>query len=709
LVKSRNSPILRIIMSNRFQTTLQELPQIVKYILVLLVVVFISYLFPNNTKFKYNFEKGQTWRYEDLIAPFDFAIAKPSEELNEELDRLRATFVPFYEVNPEIARNTKQVFREEFAQQLKMNEDGSYQDVPRNSDRYLEYGLNFIDRIYEIGFIQLNDQHATQDDKFVVNVRTGNTTQQRTLQNFYDLEQLDLLIADTLLSSGLREAEFLLLLLQKKNFTPNIFYSSELSNKFLENQISSISPSYGLVKQDDLIIKKDGIVTDEIYQKLISYQAKYEEEVSSRKSHWGVFIGYFLLTSLIVGVFLLYLQFHAQKIFQSFSRLIFMLMWLVLYSYLVYNVESNSSLSSYMIPFCIVPIIVKIFFNDKLAIFTHIVIVLIASFLSSLGYEFTFLQILAGIVAVLANIQVRNWTKFFASMLFIFAAYALGYLGLSLIKEGSLATIDWSIYTWIFLNVFLTLLAYPMIPLLERVFGFTSSITLIELSDMNRPLLKELSLKAPGTMQHSLQVGNLSEAAADAIGADQLLVKVAALYHDIGKTLQPQYYIENLSGGESPHNQLSNFDSARIIIEHVTEGVKIAKKARLPEVLIDFIRTHHGTTRVEYFYRKQVNARPDEEVDASLFRYPGPRPSTKEQTILMMADSIEAACKSLKNPTAEDIDQFVDKIVSGKITSGQFVNSALSFEELGKCIFEFKKMLKSIHHVRIEYPEEKKG
>ncbi|MFT5167047.1 MAG: putative nucleotidyltransferase with HDIG domain [Saprospiraceae bacterium] len=693
-------------MANRFQTTLQNFPQIVKYILVLLVVVFISYLFPNNTKFKYTFEKGQTWRFEDLVAPFDFAILKPTDELNQELERLKAQFNPYYEVNPEIARQAKQKFRENFFKELEIDKSsGVYVNVPGDPDKYLNYGLGLIDKMYDRGFIQLDSQHQIKGDKFVVNLRIGNTTYQRTLQSFVDLNKIEDLVTDSLFASRMKEAEFLIPVFQKL-FTYNIFYSSDLSNKFLQAQIQSISPSYGLVKQDELIIKKDGIVTDEIFQKLLSYRAQYETEVTSKKSHWGVFIGYFLLTSLILGVFLLYLKYHAAKVFQSFSHLLFMLMWLVLYSYLVYAVEQNNSLSSYLIPFCIVPIVVKIFFNDKLALFTHIVIVLIASFLSSLGYEFTFLQILAGIVAILANIEVRNSTKFFTSMLFIFGAYALGYLGLSLIKEGSLATIYWSIYPWLFLNVLFTLLAYPLIPLLERLFGFTSSITLLELSDMNQPLLKDLSIKAPGTLQHSLQVANLSEAAADKIGADQLLVKVAALYHDIGKTLQPKYFIENLGGGESPHNQLNNFESTKVIIEHVTEGVKIAKKARLPEVLIDFIRTHHGTTRVEYFYRKQMQDFPDKEFDESLFRYPGPRPSTKEQTILMMADSIEAASKSLKSPTPDDIDQFVDKIVSGKITSGQFVNSELTFEELGICVFEFKKLLQSIYHVRIEYPEE---
>jgi cyclic-di-AMP phosphodiesterase PgpH len=693
-------------MANKFQTTLQNLPQIVKYILVLLVVVFISYLFPNNTKFKYNFEKGQSWRYEDLVAPFDFAILKPADELNEELERLKTQFNPYYAVDPEIARQSKQKFREEFLKQLDIDKtDGVYTDVLNNPNKYLNYGLGFIDRMYSRGFIQLEEQHQTKGDEFVVNLRNGNTTHQQTLQSFIDLKKIDDLVTDSLFATRMKESEFLIPLFQGL-FTYNVFYSPELSNKFLNDQIQSISPSYGLVKQDELIIKKDGIVTDEIFQKLLSYQAQYETEVSSKKSHWGVFFGYFLLTSLIVGVFLMYIKYHAKKVFHSVSQLTFMMMWLVIYSYLVYAIEQNNSLSTYLLPFCIVPIVVKIFFDDRLALFTHIVVVLIASFLSSLGYEFTFLQILAGIVAILANIEVRNWTKFFTSMLFIFGAYALGYLGLSLIKEGSLATIDWSIYKWLFLNVLFTLLAYPLIPLLERLFGFTSSITLIELSDMNRPLLKDLSIKAPGTLQHSLQVANLAEAAAGKIGADQLLVKVAALYHDIGKSLHPKYFIENLGGGESPHNKLNNFESSKVIIDHVTEGIKMAKKARLPEVLIDFIRTHHGTTKVEYFYRKQLQDFPDKEFDESLFRYPGPRPSTKEQTILMMADSIEAACKSLKNPSAQEIDQFVDKIVSGKIISGQFVNSELTFEELGICIFEFKKMLQSIYHVRIEYPKD---
>ena len=694
-------------MASKFSTTLQNLPDFFKYVFVVLVVMFISYLFPNNAKFKYEFQNGQSWRYDDLYAPFEFAILKPADQVTKEIEALKSNFSPFYEMRGVVVSEEKTAFRESFNRQIEsVKDDGLYKNVLKRPDRYINYGYRIIDFIYDAGIIELDSQHLDKEKLFVINLRKGNTTQQRTLQSFLTNEKVESIVTDSLFKSGLKEAEFLIPLLKNK-FRPNVFYSEELTQKFLNDQLATVSGAKGMIRKDELIVQKDGVITDDIYQKLLSFKAKYEQEISSKKSHLGVLLGYVLLTSLIIGVFILYLRFHAEKVFQSFSQLVFMMMWLVVYSYLVFVVEINSNLSAYMIPFCIVPIVIKIFYNDRLALFTHIVVVLLASFLSSLGYEFTFLQILAGIVAILANIQVRDWSRFFFSMLNIFLAYGIGYLGLSLIKEGSIQTVDWSVYTWIFLNVFLTLLAYPLIPLLERLFGFTSSITLVELSDMNRPLLKDLSLKAPGTLQHSLQVANLSEAAATRIGADQLLVKVAALYHDIGKTLNPTYFIENQSG-ESPHNQLTNLESAKIIIDHVVEGEKLAKKHRLPQVLIDFILTHHGTTRVEYFYRNHIKENPGKEFDESLFRYPGPRPTTKEQTILMVADSLEAAAKSLKNPTAQDIDELVEKIIAQKITNGQFEDSEITFEELEVCNEEFKKILKSIYHIRIEYPEENK-
>ncbi len=417
------------------------------------------------------------------------------------------------------------------------------------------------------------------------------------------------------------------------------------------------------------------------------------------------FFGYFILTTLIILALIIFASKYYPELCRSISGISFLVIWPVLFGALAFMVSKSSALSPYLIPFCIVPIVVFNFWGPRLAFMVHVVVILIASFLSGLGYDFTFLQILAGMVTVLIISETRYWNKFFRWILIIMGTYLLGYLGLAIINSGTVSPNEYPIFGWLAVNSILLLLAYPFVPIVEKIFGFVSSITLAELTDMNNPLLKELSIKAPGTLQHSLQVSNLSEAAAEKIGANSLLLKAAALYHDIGKVKQPEYYIEN-SQGANPHDALSAFDSGRIIIEHVTEGIKMAKKNKLPKVLIDFIETHHGTTRVEYFYRKQKEAEPDREFDESLFRYPGPKPTTKEQTILMLADSIEAASKSLKNPTGQDIDNLVDNIVAYKIKEDQLTDSNLSFAELESCMDKFKAMLRSIYHVRVEYPSE---
>jgi len=692
-------------MNATLKSILDRLPEVAKYGLVLGVVVFISFLFPNNVKFKYEFVQGQSWRYDDLTAPFDFAIKKTEAEIQAASAEIEREFSPFYQLNPRVAKTQKKEFQKTFDQQLEsVRTDPQFNDVLRHRDRYLRYGNRFLDKIYNRGIIQLATEHQDRGKDFVINVVKGNTIQKRTLQSVWDVEKAKEMLSDSLPHSRLYVPEFLLYTLPE-TIVPNLFFNDSLTANEKQRLLAEIATTKGAVKKGELIIPKNGIVTADIFQRLVSFREKYEEEVSTHDSYLGVFGGYFLLTSLILGVFLMYLNAYAKKVLQRFSRLIFILLWLVIYSYLVYAIEKTNSLSSYMIPFCIVPIVIKHFFTDRLAFFVHIIVVLIASFLSSLGYEFTFIQILAGIVAVLAIADARNWSKFFMSVFYIFLAYAGAFLGLSLIQEGSFSTVDWSIYGWLFLNAFLTILAFPMIPLLERLFGFTSSISLMELSDMTRPLLKELGLKAPGTLQHSLQVANLSEAAANEIGADPLLVKVAALYHDVGKTLQPEYFIEN-QGSENPHEKISYIESAKIIIKHVTEGIAMAKKQHLPRLLIDFIRTHHGTTRVEYFYRNFVKENPEKEFDETLFRYPGPRPKSKEETILMLADSLEAASKSLKNPGGKDIDNLVDKIVAFKIENRQFEESEMTFEELEKCKIVFKLLLRSINHVRVEYPSE---
>ncbi len=676
--------------------------------LFLAVVVFISLLFPNNAKFKYTFELGQKWRYEELIAPFDFPIKKTQTELAAEYAEVEKKINPFYRIDLNVLERQIIAFEAAFNKQLEqVKGEELYKDVMNRPDVYLQFGKEYLNGVFKEGIVELAPQHLEEEKNFVIDIIEGHSVYSKTLENIVGLEEAKASLSDVLPESSLSESDFLLYLLQEA-MVPNVFFEESLTAKNLQNHISEISTYRDLVRQGDRIVLENAPIDSTTYQKLISFQEQYEKEISGNKSELGVYIGYLLLTSLILGLFLIYLLAFAPTVFERFNELIFILIWIVIYSYLVHFIETAGVLSAYIIPFAIIPIITRTFYNDQLALFVHVVIVLIASFLSSLGYEFTFLQILIGIMVLLCNVNTRDWTKFFYSILYVFLTYSLGYIGLSLIKEGSIQALDWKMFSWFFLNVFFTLLAFPLIPLLERLFGFVSSISLVELLDMNRPLLKELNDKAPGTLQHSLQVANLSEAAAQKIGANLLLVRVAALYHDIGKTKQPEFFIENQSG-ENPHDEISELDSAKIIIDHVTEGIEMAKRKGLPNIIIDFIRTHHGTTRVEYFYRNFVKNNPDREFDESLFRYEGPKPRTREETILMLADSIEAACKSLQNPTEKELGEVVEKIVAGKIAQGQLIDSELSFKELDQCIEVFKQVMRSAHHTRIAYPDKKEG
>ncbi len=691
-------------MKNTIRRTLNTLPAIFKYLFVGAIVLGISFLCPNHVNFKYQFDQGVQWPYEDLYAPFGFGIKKTPAEQEEELKLLEASFSPYYQLDPEVADQQKRQFADDFENRLKKGEE-LFQDVLKRPGVYKRFGLELIQNIYNQGLIELNKNHEGKGDNFVINVLKGNVAKKQTLGNIPSLKNIENRLADSLLYSGLKEAEFLLPLLEN-TFRANIIYNDELTQRFKNEELEARTTTRGAVQKGDLIVKEGGLITEEVYQKLLSFKEQYKEEVTVQNSYWGVFSGYLVLTSLVAVIFLLYLQFNEPEVFNRLSNLLFTFTWVVVYAYLVYAVERIDLLSSYMIPFCIAPIVIKNFYNERLAFFTHVAIILISSYQSALGYEFAFLQITAGIVAVLTNTETRFWSKFFISIFFIFLTYLVGYTGLSLIQEGDILGIDSKVYLFLFLNAIFMLLAYPLVPLFEKLFGFTSAITLVELSDLNLPLLKELSIKAPGTLQHSLQVSNLAEAAARRVGANPLMVKVAALYHDIGKLKQPEFFIENQSG-KNPHDELGDaMESARIIIGHVTEGERLAKKHRLPAVLQNFIRTHHGTTKVAYFFRKYQEENDDIAFDESLFCYPGPKPRTKEETILMMADSLEAASKSLKNPTGRDIDNLVNGIVGGKISNGQFEFSELTFEELEICKDVFRKLLRSINHVRVEYPKE---
>lgn len=481
-----------------------------------------------------------------------------------------------------------------------------------------------------------------------------------------------------------------------------------MSNEFLEQESKRISPNDGLVRKGDIIITRNSTISKDTYQKLVSLRELYEADNSSNLSYFKSFLAYFLFISVILMFYVLYVRTYVREVFLIFKKMLFMHLWIVMYVILTYFIIKSNTLDLLMIPFCIAPIVIKNFYNQRLAFFTLIAILTIVALFGPVTKDFIIMQVTAGIMVVILTKETRYWSRFFLLLLFLLGTYIFTYLFLTYIKSNSLSDFNMNSIWWLCLNVFLTLLAYPLIPLLERLFGFTSGITLAELSDLNNDLLKELSIKTPGTFQHVLHVATLAEAAAEKIGSNSSMARVGALYHDIGKMKQPFIYTENQTN-VNPHDALDHVTSAKLIIEHVPEGVKIAKKYGLPNIIIDFIKTHHGTTKVEFFYRKFVKEHAEHAVDEKVFTYPGPRPRTKEQVIVMLADTVEAAVRSLVNPTEEEINDMVDKLIHAKIEGGQLDRSEITFEDVQTCIRVFKAMLLNMNHIRVAYPDPIEG
>lgn len=698
-------------MKSQLNRLLKKLPEIGRYLIAAATIFGISLLFPNHQQFNYTFDVGQQWKNEGINAPFDFAVLKEQQEIDKELDSLKATLVPCYEKDIAVANRQLKALTERFNDKLKsVSTDETYEDVTINAQQYLNTCKSILNEIYRKGIIETNTGFGNNTPEHEILIADGKKRLRYLMNDFETVVTAEQTFTNQLLSSDLKDGDFFLSIMQVEPslIVPNIKFSEQLTNEFHQSSLTNFTTGRGMVKEGERIISRGEVVTEKTYQKLRSLKEAYAKKRIEDNSLIWIRIGYFILTTLVVLLFIVFLKHHLPEVVNSYQQLLFMMMWLLVFTYLVRWVENTQLISLYIVPFCIVPIVVKNFYDDIIALFTLIAVVLLASLLSSLGFEFIFTQLLVGGIVIIANVKTRYWSKFFFSMAYLLMTYLVVFIGLSMLKQGTFRLDNWETCGWFFGNVFLTLLSYPLVPLFERLFGFTSDITLDELSNLDQPLLKELSMKAPGTLQHSLQVGHLSEAAANEIGANALLVKIAALYHDIGKIENPTFFIENQQRDGNPHDNLSPFDSAKVIIAHVENGLKLAKKYGLPKIVAEFIATHHGTTRVEYFYQRAVQDNPDMTIDVNDFKYPGPNPNRKEHVIMMLADSIEAASKTLKNPMEKDIEMLVDKIVSGKINQHQLVNAKLTFEELEKVKTVFKRVLKSIYHSRIVYPDDTK-
>ena len=656
--------------------------------------ILIVYLFPKGAKFKYEFQKGKPWQYATLYSPFDFSILKSTAELESEKQAILQAQLPYYRAELSVYESVKKSFDSQFT---------NYFTLPASNKRYkdlYDFGLLLLDEIYLNGVLPPGfDQ---KDGESVLLIK-GNFESTIGLVEFVTIENLkqkiDNLVQDTPYSDYTTQFYNLFFEIVQ----PNIDFDEKFTTNVLNESLGGISPYRGLIQENSIIIKQGEVVEGEKLQILISLRDEYSSQVWNELSYYWIIFGYTILVILTFMSLILFINNYRPSIFDDNREISFIFLNMVGIIALTTIVVNFDVRLLYAVPICILPLILKTFFDPRLGLFTHVITVLNLGFVVPNSFEFVFLQMMAGIVTILSTTQLQNRANLFITVGRIVLVYLVGYLAFMITREGGIAKIDFLVIGFFLLNGLLTLFAQPLIYLYERLFKLVSDVSLLELSDTNSKLLKELSDRAPGTFHHSLQVANLAETAANEIGANTLLVRVGALYHDIGKMNAPTYFSENQPGSVSPHEEMPPDQSAKIIINHVAEGIDMAKKSKLPDRIIDFIRTHHGNSWVYFFYKKAQEM--GDHVDEKDFRYPGPRPFSKETAILMMADSVEAASKSLREPTVDKIQQFVDSVVNKQIDEKQFHDCNITLSEIQTVKKVLSKKLINIYHLRVEYPE----
>ncbi|TBN06823.1 HDIG domain-containing protein [Hyunsoonleella flava] len=668
---------------------------IYKVLLFVCTTFLIVYLFPKSGKFKYSFERGKPWQSENLLAPFDFAIKKAEDEINKERKAIESQAPLYFDVDnavkTKVLQDYEMLFSEVFSDSLPAPNLNALKDA----------GRTILEDIYNFGI--LSDSYTFQDER-LVEIISGNVKQKNTVfGNLIQQDEVKSFIERKLTSEGLDSYASKFTSLFFDVIEPNLTYNKSFTEKALEDEFSKISYTRGSVERGTLIISKGEVVEGDKFQKLKSLQSEYESQVWNESNYNWILFAYTLLVALALLMLLLFLRKYRLEVFENNTKVTFIFFNILLMVFITTLVVNYNSEYLYVVPLCMLPLVLKAFFDARLGMFTHVITVLLLGSIVPNSYEYMFLQILAGIVTILTVSELYKRANLFISVGQITLIYIIAYFAFFVIHEGSIETIDLNTFLLFILCGLATLFVQPLIYAYEKLFGLVSDVSLLELSDTNTKLLKELSNVSPGTFHHSLNVANLAEASANEIGANAMLVRVGALYHDIGKMVNPNYFTENQSTGINPHDELSSKESARIITDHVINGIEIAKKNNLPDRVIDFIRTHHGTSVVYYFYMKAKEI--DAEIDSDLFRYPGPKPFSKETAILMMCDSVEAASKSLKNPTSTKIDAFVENIINKQIEEEQFLNANITFKEIQAIKKVLKHKLANIYHLRIEYPE----
>ena len=670
---------------------------IYKSLIFIATVSVIVYFLPNEGKFNYQFDINKPWKYGLLQASFDFPIYKNDIQVQKEQDSILADYQPYFQIDKEAEKNVLSKLREDYNKTLRHSLPGT---------DYVRYIERTLKALYEDGIIAGNDLKRMEEDSIItIRLVDKNVATSRFIDQLYTVKEAYeyLLNADT--------THYKKKILQQCNLndyiTPNLVYDEEKSEAAQKDLLSNISWANGFVLNGQKIIDRGEIVDEQTYNILESLRKEWEKRSDSVQEKRLTLAGQILYVGIFLFCFMAYLELFRADYYERKGTLTLLFALIVFFPVLSsIMVEQNLS-SIYVVPFAMIPIIVRVFLDSRTAFMAHVTIILLCSITLRFPHEFILLQVVAGMVAIYSLRELSQRSQLLRTALVVFISYALLYFAFELIHEDDLTKLNTRMYIYFMINGILLLFAYPLLFLLEKIFGFTSDVTLVELSNINNSLLREMSEVAPGTFQHSLQMANLAAAAANKIGGKSQLVRTGALYHDIGKMVNPAFFTENQSG-VNPHKSLSYEQSAQVIISHITDGLKLAEKHNLPKVIKDFISTHHGRGLTKYFYISYKNEHPDEEVDQEKFRYPGPNPFTKEQAVLMMADSVEAASRSLPEYTEESISTLVDKIIDTQVSEGYFKECPITFKDIATVKALFKEKLKTMYHTRISYPELRK-
>lgn len=668
---------------------------IYRIILLCFCTALTVYIFPNNNRFKYDYNQGEPWDYETLYAPFSFPIEKDENALLNERQSVSDKAPHYFKIDPAVEKNVRNNWSNRYS--IKSGDLLSAKDL-KNIDTEVS---KIFSEIYKVGYLE---SPLDVEENQLVLIEFNNELKSAIYGDLHKPEDLGQLLNDRVgqLNTGsFNRRELIADLLEV--IQPNITYDKELTDLAINEELNKILTTRGVVSQGARIIAQGEIVEGEKLQVLNTLNNTYKSQTWTDSQYNWKLGGYIILVGMAYTMLILFLWRYRKSIFENFRKLFFIFFNILVVVVLTATVVNIDIQYIYVVPVCILPLILKAFFDARLGLFTHVIAIFILSFIVPNSDEYLFLQMMAGIVTILSNNEIYKRANLFLTVAQIIGIYFLSYFAFYAINQGGVAGWEWSRLGYFVLCGLAMLFVWPLIYIFEKVFGLVSDVSLLELSDTNSKLLKALSNKAPGTFHHSLNVANIAETVANEIGANAMLVRVGALYHDVGKMTNPTYFTENQGSGINPHNDLDPEDSARIIIDHTLNGIEIARKYNLPDRIIDFIRTHHGDSLVYYFYAQAKEGNP--EVSKDNFRYPGPKPFSQETAILMIADSVEAASKSIKNPTSVKIDNLVNKIIEGQVESGQFLNANITFKQIETIKAVIKKKLASIYHLRIEYPE----